>query len=378
MRPTSGAAESDGLTLGDDHELPALAEPPLQQLARVLPTSGGYGFAASLAEVSRLAGPPGVVNLHRLARLYSDPAGRPSAERAAILAADLGVLKMRGWQLVWTVHNLLPIFRTSHRHPVDLLVAADVLDKADAVITHTHADAQSVLQLYQGGPVVASGSAGFDAIPAEPASDQVQRLISYLTTETASLLMLGNMAPYKGLPCVVRIFLDSIRSARLVIAGRPADQETAARLTRLANRSGGRVLVHPEHIPPGNARLLCQAADALIAPYRTDGPFAIFRHVLHPSSVSMATGFGMPVVAPDLPSIRELTRGHTTALYEGAEQAAGLLARMDSGSYPWGRVGSHPGPRNRWTAVAAVYRQLAAEMAMRGAPGEASVTQASP
>jgi hypothetical protein len=89
-------------------------------------------------------------------------------------------------------------------------------------------------------------------------------------------------------------------------------------------------------------------------------------------------GFGVPVVAPDLPSIRELTRGRAAALYEDAEQAGALLARIDSGSYPWGQVGSRPVPGNRWTAVAAVYRQLAAEMAMRSAAGEAGVTQASP
>ncbi|MGV9836525.1 hypothetical protein ACWDUL_20385 [Nocardia niigatensis] len=345
---------------------PHWPSPYFTQLAQALPRDGGYRFAASLAEIPRSASTPGVINLHRLSRLYWDVTGRPSAERAAVMAADLAELRRLGWRLVWTVHNLFPI-HAGYRHPVDTRVAADILARADALIAHTQSDTESLRRLYETGPVVTCGSAGLDAIPAEPPTSQVQRLVRYLKAGSASLLVLGNLASYKGLPHLVRIFLDSTRSARLVMAGRPSDQQTAQQLARLASRSGGRVLVHPEPVAFGSARALCEAADALIAPYRTDGPYGMFRHVLHPSSVSMATGFGVPVVAPDLPSIRELTRGYPAALYGSAGHAASLLTRIDAGDPVWGEVRVRPVLKDRWASIAATYERLKAETRMREA-----------
>ena len=161
----------------------------------------------------------------------------------------------------------------------------------------------------------------------------------------------------------MRTFLDSTDISKLVVAGRPADPGTVDCLAKLAGGARSRVLLHAEHVPPGNARVLCRAATALVSPYRTDGPFEFFRLVLHPSSVSMATGFGTPVVAPDLPSVRELTRRPSPRpLPRQPPAPAALLSLLDTGKRPRGQTTLQEAPASRWASVALVYQRLAAEM----------------
>ncbi len=294
-------------------DYPRWPSPYFEQLEGALPLGFGLAFTPRLADIPRAEG-SGVINLHRLSRLYQGADGRPCPERAGALLAEVDDLRRGGWQLAWTVHNLFPI-RAHGPDLVDESVGRAVLARADAVIAHTSADAAALRAMRGSGPLVVAGSAGLDAIAWQPASSQVQRLTQFLRDAPTGLLVLGNLAAYKGLPWLVRTFLDSTDISKLVVAGRPADPGTVDCLAKLAGDAKGRVLLYAEHVPPGNTRVLCRAATALVSPYRTDGPFEFFRLVLHPSSVSMATGFGTPVVAPDLPSVRELTDGHPCALY---------------------------------------------------------------
>lgn len=304
---------------------------------------------------------PGVVNLHRLARLYRGPDSQPDPDKARKLLADFDTLRRAGWRLVWTVHNLYPIY-TDGPTAVDRQVAGHLLANADTVITHTAADVAYLTALRGRGHVVAAGSAGLDAISEQVPSPQIRLLADFLAAAPAGLLALGNLADYKGLPQTAEIFLTSTRNARLVIAGRPADAETTRALTDVAAMSDGRILLHAEPVPPGTARYLCSRASALLTPYRTDGAFAFFRQVLHPSSVAMAVGFGTPVIAPDLPSIRELTDGHPRSLYQDPGELAHALNQLDNNP----RTQAHPHGHqvNRWPHIAATYRDVASGLVL--------------
>lgn len=304
---------------------------------------------------------PGVVNLHRLARLYHGPDRRPDSERAHRLLASLDALQADGWRLVWTVHNLYPIY-TDGMSDIDRQVAEHLLSRADTVITHTAADAAYLAARRARGAVVTAGTAGLDAIPDQFPSPQIRLLADFLASVLTGLLALGNLADYKGLPQLAGAFLDQTRSAHLVIAGRPSDPATARELGELAARSDGRILLHAEPVPPGTARYLCSRAAALVAPYRTDGAFSFFRRVLHPSSVAMAVGFGTPVLAPDLPSIRELTEGHPRTLYEDAGELADSLAQLDRNPSPQPAATARG---DRWPGIAAAYTAVASGLASR-------------
>lgn len=342
-------------------DYPRWPSPYFQQLAASLPSDFGLEFQPALNKITNIYRTPGMINLHRLARLYRNGDSQPDADCAAATVAELDQLRACGWRLVWTVHNILPI-RAQTSDPIDEWMTEQVLARTDALIAHTASDARALNAMRPRGTVLVGGSAGLDAIPDQPPTAPITALADRLAEATPGLLVLGNIAAYKGLPHIAKLFLEATANARLVIAGRPADPPTVALLRDLEYHAHGRIVLYADHVPPGNTRLLCQAATALLCPYRIDGPFAFFRRALFPSSVAMATGFGVPVIAPDLPSIRELTERHPRALYATDDEAADVFARVDSGEQPWDYRRAEPGPANRWHDIAQVYLQLAARL----------------
>ncbi|MEU4233316.1 hypothetical protein AB0F17_54300 [Nonomuraea sp. NPDC026600] len=99
------------------------------------------------AELHRHAPPgPAVINLHRLKRLYQGPDGQRTLAAAHTIAAQLQALHEGGWRIAWTVHNLLPIDGGPPTE-ADQYTTSAVLELADAVITHTRADAAYLTSL---------------------------------------------------------------------------------------------------------------------------------------------------------------------------------------------------------------------------------------
>ncbi len=109
-------------------------------------------------------GPPGVVNLHRLKRLYRNQAGDRTTAAAHRMLEQLAGLRAAGWAVVWTVHNLLPIDGPPPGE-ADHVAVHGVLELADAVIAHTHADATHLAALTD-APITVAGWAGLSPPPA--------------------------------------------------------------------------------------------------------------------------------------------------------------------------------------------------------------------
>jgi hypothetical protein len=90
--------------------------------------------------------------------------------------------------------------------------------------------------------------------------------------------------------------------------------------------------------------------------------------VLHPSSVGTAAGFGVPVIAPALPSVQEITQGRPRWLAQCASMdglgpamaaaEADLRAHATTVGGPRDhRAQSAPG--HQWRQLAATYQQAA-------------------
>lgn len=77
----------------------------------------------------------------------------------------------------------------------------------------------------------------------------------------------------------------------------------------------------------------------------------------------MAVGFGTPVVAPDLASIRELTSGHPRILYRDLDELSETLSQVDRAPKLQPRPVS--ALADRWPCVAAAYRDVAGLLASR-------------
>lgn len=336
---------------------PSWPSPYFAQFARHAPPEIGLCFRPDLATVLAEDATAGVVNLHRLKRLYRDPVtGHRARGAARALADQLDRLTQQGWKVAWTVHNLLPIDGETPSL-LDQQVVEEVLSRVAIVITHTRADA-AALRRRTIAPVVAAGWAGLPA-PVGTAEPALAALAGQMR-RSVSVLCLGNITDYKNLPELARQWCERTIQARLVLVGPARDRRLLAEVLRWA---GERVLVHPHRVAPEQAGHLYAAATAAICPYRVDGPYRFFTEVLHPSSVGTARGFGAPIIAPELPAIVEMTDGHPRLLYPPEDGPGPILDEIHKRARdPRWQPDSRPCLRHtdqRWPQIIRTYRQLA-------------------
>jgi beta-1,4-mannosyltransferase len=252
-------------------DYPRWPSPYFAQLHRHAPPELGLMFRPdldSLDDIESTMG-PGIINLHRLKRLYRDASG------------------------------------------------ARILDAARSMLDR--------LAGRTGAEITVIGWAGLGP-PEQRACTEVAPVVSVMRFTPISILLLGHLTAYKDVPATVAAFLTHTRIAHLTIAGACPDPRTATELTHLAATAAGRVLRHPRRVAPDQAGHLYAAAHAAVCPYRSDGEFAFFSEVLHPSSVGTAVCFQVPVIAPRLPAITEMTHDHPRWLAEPGDISSAFSA----------------------------------------------------
>lgn len=317
-------------------------------------------FTANLDTLSSWPGPPGVVNLHRLKRLYGDHTGARTTPAAERMLARLTALRNAGWKVVWTVHNLLPIDGQLPGE-ADHVAARGVLGLADAVITHTHSDAAHLATLTD-APITVAGWGDLSTPTTERPLPEHLSAVTERMRVHQTLLLLGNLTAYKGLPTVTHAFLEATTDAHLVIIGPERSPGLATELQSTITAFGGdRVHLVVERIHPHHVAKLYAAADAALCPYRTDGTWEFFARVLHPSSVGTALGFGCPVIAPDLVAITEMTDTHPRLLYPHDQGPGPALAAWEDAPFPAAPREPVRGSR-RWQDIDAAYTRLAHDL----------------
>ena len=119
-----------------------------------------------------------------------------------------------------------------------------------------------------------------------------------------SLLMFGHMGPYKGLPILLQAFLrvsEERPDLRLVVAG-ASHPNFPGYLERFMKQMDPRIS-YIGYVPSEKLASTFEESDLVVLPYLTaTGTSGVFH---------LACGFGRPIIASDLPEIRE-------ALEEGA------------------------------------------------------------
>jgi len=183
------------------------------------------------------------------------------------------------------------------------------------------------------------------------------------------ILFFGNVAPYKGLEYLVEAFAGCVAedaSLRLVIAGKPKGseaywQEVKARIREA--KVDAAVVEKLDYIPDEEVEIYFKASDVVALPYN---------HIFQSGVLFLGYGFGLPVIATDVGSLREeIIEGKTGFICRPRDPADLALAiRKYFGSELFKELSSrraeiraYANARYSWTRVGelteAVYERLA-------------------
>lgn len=195
-----------------------------------------------------------------------------------------------------------------------------------------------------------------------------------LSNDDRTLLFFGNIAPYKGLDCLITAFTEVARESaayRLIIAGRPKGPRSYWRAIEQAISSSGfsdRIIQQIKYVPDEETELNFKAADVLVLPYT---------HIYQSGVLFLGYSFGLPVIASDVGSFREeIIEGKTGFMHKAGDSVGlerAIRTYFESDLYRnldryIGFIRDYANERHSWTTVgkitADVYSRLCAEPAM--------------
>jgi glycosyltransferase involved in cell wall biosynthesis len=228
----------------------------------------------------------------------------------------LRVASASGYAIVWTGHDLLPhapVFADDEQAHRDLLARADLV----IALSPVTAGELSV----RGARVVKTIPFGTYSTtePREHERHQARASLGLLPDECV-VVHLGKIFPYKGTDLLLSAVQQVPREVkmRVLVVGACLDRAYGEVLERLAEGGPDRVVLRLERVTDEEMSRYLLAADVAVFP---------FRAVTNSSSIVNAQCFGLPVIIPDLVTLRDIPS--TAALrYDGT--AEGLAQTLVS------------------------------------------------
>ena len=176
--------------------------------------------------------------------------------------AALAWARALGYCLIWTVHDLLPHEPTTSD---DRAVARQLASSSAAVIVHSTAMLDRVKELGASNVVIIPHGSYVGAYPSTDLSPEQARATVGVGASCFVFLFFGLLRPYKGVPTLVRCFLEHFAPEdRLVVAGLCLDPSI---LASIPNHDGGGVIFHNERIPDSRVSTYYRAAHVACLPF---------------------------------------------------------------------------------------------------------------
>jgi glycosyltransferase involved in cell wall biosynthesis len=265
---------------------------------------------------------PRIVHWHFFDELTQQPGALATAGRTLAFLALLRATRLSGARIVWTAHNLEP-HELRHARWAERAYQA-MFRQSDAVIAHSQSAATLLSERYRVRKnihIIPLGSGvGLYGPRRERAAG---RAALGLDEHEFLALNVGAVRPYKGLELLLEAW-EGI-AGRLIIAGGVKDAASADQL-RAAGAGRAGVDLRLQFVPDADLPLWFAAADVLVLPYRK---------LLTSAVLLWAMSYGVPVVAPDLPPVRELVQeGQQGFLFAPGDQHS-LHAALE-------RAATHP------------------------------------
>ncbi len=224
--------------------------------------------------------------------------GLLSWAKLALFAARLWTARALDYRLVWTIHQVLP--HESSNRDLDRRAARLLARACHLLIAHDHwtsSDARFQLAISSKIAVVPHGSY-IGVYPEGLPRGEARRALG-LPQDSFVFLCFGELRAYKEIDVLLEAFSSlPLPKARLLVAGNPKIEGVASAV-RGASANDSRILSLLEFIPGPRVAELFLASDAAVLPRRDGGTSG---------SLVLALSMGLPVVAADVPTVRELTR----------------------------------------------------------------------
>jgi D-inositol-3-phosphate glycosyltransferase len=236
--------------------------------------------------------------------------------------------KLLGKKLVFTAHNVNAGLRDSNDSRLNRLSLSVQYRLVDHVFVHTEKMKRELVNDF-GVPGAKATIIPFginNTLPNTALSGGEARNRLGLAAGDKVLLFFGNIAPYKGLEYLVDAFdrtASNGESLRLIIAGRPREQDTGYwnNVRQSISRSPlrDRIMEKIEYVAEEEVEMYFKAADVLILPYA---------YIFQSGVLFLGYSFGLPVIAADVGSLKEeIVDGETGFVFQ-AKNATDLAATI--------------------------------------------------
>lgn len=234
----------------------------------------------------------------------------------------MSTLKLTGYRIVWTVHNVLPHEpQTSN----DLLLMQELSRSANAKIVHSSytVNQMKIRELSIDNIVVIPHGNYINVYP-DTISEAAAREKLNLASDEFVILFFGLIRQYKGVDSLLEATKElsqKYSKLRVLIAGKCLDPEIEALIGNAGKEFN--VSFHNGYVPNEDVATYFKAADLVCLP---------FKSITTSGSTLLALSFGKPLIAPRSGALTDLPEnvGFLYNIAEASELKKALMNALDN------------------------------------------------
>lgn len=239
-----------------------------------------------------------------------------------LLGFDIILAKARGRKVVWTIHNLV-----SHETPnekVEIKLRKIIARTCSKIIIHSNSALKVVEKKYnikiaKKTSIIPHGNYDNCYSLNQEALNKIKK--HFLSSDACiNLLFFGAIRKYKGIEKLISAFNKADKkNVRLILAGRPQDEQTKNHITKLSE-CNNRITLFLEFIPEEYVSALFNLADAIVIP---------FEKTLTSGSLLLAMTMGKAILLSDKGKIFDIVDKNGVFFFESESSLCNIISSLD-------------------------------------------------
>lgn len=233
--------------------------------------------------------------------------------------SSLYLIKLLGFKLIWTVHNILPHEPETFN---DNYIVKRLSRLCDAKIVHSKSTLDLMKSLDMDSSKTYINPIGtYKSVYKNIVSKNDARKHLSISNNSFVYLFFGEIKPYKGIKNLIRSFkkiVEKHSSTTLIVVGRCWNNALRNDLEELKKEFSKNVILHIKYIKDEEVQYYFNASDITVLP---------FESITTSSSTILSFSFGRPIITSDLPANYILPE--SIAFKYSLEDSNGLFTQME-------------------------------------------------